>query len=218
MKTLYGILGVDKNADRKAIADAYRSLAKKHHPDKGGDKEKFYELVGAYEILVDPALRAKYDETGVTPTMGPENQIAMAVDLILGLIRNLVAGDKFDPQYDDIVKPLIGQLEQNIREGKEYCAGLDKLAKKFDATAARIKSASGSENFQIALGHIAADHRRQITDTEVHIERIQFALDMVKGLKYSTDKKPRIAGPSTMTVDDLMQQVGGRGLFGGGYG
>lgn len=38
-------MGVDKNADAKAVTKAYRVLAMKHHPDKGGDPEKVYNLI-----------------------------------------------------------------------------------------------------------------------------------------------------------------------------
>ena len=50
----YQTLGVGKNADVKEIKTAFRKLASKHHPDKGGDAEKFKELQTAYETLSDP--------------------------------------------------------------------------------------------------------------------------------------------------------------------
>ena len=40
MKDLYKILGVEKSVDDNALKKAYRKLAMKHHPDKGGDEKK----------------------------------------------------------------------------------------------------------------------------------------------------------------------------------
>ena len=66
-KDYYRILGVDRNADDKAIKSAYRKLARKHHPDvsKGaGAAEKFKEINEAYEVLSDPEKRRRYDSLG----------------------------------------------------------------------------------------------------------------------------------------------------------
>ena len=44
MSDYYDILGVAKNASEQDIKKAYRKLAIKHHPDKGGDPEKFKQI------------------------------------------------------------------------------------------------------------------------------------------------------------------------------
>merc|ERR1712003_56457 len=62
---LYESLGVPKTADTKEIKRAYRKLAVKHHPDKGGDEQKFKEISAAYEVLSDKEKRAKYDKYGL---------------------------------------------------------------------------------------------------------------------------------------------------------
>lgn len=62
---LYETLGVAKTADEKEIRKAYRKLAVKHHPDKGGDEAKFKEVSAAYEILSDKEKRVKYDKFGL---------------------------------------------------------------------------------------------------------------------------------------------------------
>uniref|UniRef100_A0A7S2QZ80 J domain-containing protein n=1 Tax=Eucampia antarctica TaxID=49252 RepID=A0A7S2QZ80_9STRA len=62
---LYETLGIEKSADAKEIKKAYRKLAIKHHPDKGGDEAKFKEISAAYEILSDAEKRAKYDKFGL---------------------------------------------------------------------------------------------------------------------------------------------------------
>jgi DnaJ-class molecular chaperone len=63
-KCYYSILGVPKTANEKEIQRAYRKLALKHHPDKGGDEEKFKELSTAYECLSDSGKRQVYDTYG----------------------------------------------------------------------------------------------------------------------------------------------------------
>lgn len=57
----YSILGIDRNASQDDIKKAYRKLAMKHHPDKGGDESKFKEIEEAYRILGNPQARAEYD-------------------------------------------------------------------------------------------------------------------------------------------------------------
>merc|ERR1719321_1323305 len=60
----YKELGIDKNASGADIKKAYRKLAVQHHPDKGGDPEKFKEITRAYEVLSDSDKRSKYDRFG----------------------------------------------------------------------------------------------------------------------------------------------------------
>ncbi len=64
----YEVLGVDKNADEATLKKAYRSLAKKYHPDMNPDNKeaeaKFKEVNEAYEVLSDPDKKAKYDQFG----------------------------------------------------------------------------------------------------------------------------------------------------------
>jgi DnaJ-class molecular chaperone len=59
--THYQTLGIDKDATQDEIKKAYRRLASKHHPDKGGDPEQFRAVQEAYEVLGDPEARGQYD-------------------------------------------------------------------------------------------------------------------------------------------------------------
>jgi DnaJ-class molecular chaperone len=46
------VLGVSKDADENTVKKAYRKLAMKHHPDKGGDSEKFKQIQNAYDRII----------------------------------------------------------------------------------------------------------------------------------------------------------------------
>ena len=63
----YEVLGVAKDASQEDIKKAYRSLAKKYHPDISKEpnaNEKFAEIQVAYDCLSDPEKRSNYDRFG----------------------------------------------------------------------------------------------------------------------------------------------------------
>ena len=66
-RDFYEVLGVSRSASAKEIRQAFRKLARKHHPDVSKDKgaeAKFKEVNEAYEVLSDPENRKKYDQYG----------------------------------------------------------------------------------------------------------------------------------------------------------
>lgn len=73
-KDLYNILGVEKNASEAEIKKAYRKLSKKYHPDvkETGDESKFKDIAEAYEILSDPAKKAKHENQDMFGSGGGE--------------------------------------------------------------------------------------------------------------------------------------------------
>jgi curved DNA-binding protein CbpA len=58
---LYEILQVDRRADLEVIRAAYRVLARRHHPDLGGDSARMAAVNEAWATLSDPVARARYD-------------------------------------------------------------------------------------------------------------------------------------------------------------
>ena len=60
----YSTLGVGKNATDDDIKKAYRKLAMKHHPDRGGDESTFKKISEAYDVLSDPQKKQIVDLGG----------------------------------------------------------------------------------------------------------------------------------------------------------
>jgi molecular chaperone DnaJ len=91
----YEVLGVARDADPKAIRDAFRTLALKYHPDrnKAADAEdRFKEIAEAYAILSDPKKRADYDARGFAGVAGFSRE-----DLFGGInFEDIFGGLNFD--------------------------------------------------------------------------------------------------------------------------
>merc|ERR1719161_2940772 len=110
----YKLLEVDKNASDAEIKKAYRKLAIKHHPDKGGDPEKFKEITRAYEVLSDSEKRAQYDrfgEEGLEDGGGGGDPTDI-FDAFFGGGGRRGGGKRSRQKTKDVVQPLKVTLEQ----------------------------------------------------------------------------------------------------------
>jgi curved DNA-binding protein len=108
MANLYEILGVAENASNDEIKSAYRKLAMKYHPDKNqGDKaaeDKFKEVTGAYETLIDQQKRKEYDFQRTNQFHNNRQHFHM----------NFGQGN-----IDDIIQQMFNQAGFNFRRGPE---------------------------------------------------------------------------------------------------
>ncbi len=81
IKDYYKVIGVPRDADERQIKSAYRKLSKVHHPDKAakqgltkeGAEKKMAEINEAYEVLIDPELRARFDRGDDPNSQGQQN-------------------------------------------------------------------------------------------------------------------------------------------------
>src|SRR5207253_5410724 len=60
-----------RGATRREVVQAYRPLARRHHPDAGGNPARFLEVQAAYDVLGDPQARARYDLQFAPPPAPP---------------------------------------------------------------------------------------------------------------------------------------------------
>lgn len=95
----YKVLGVAKNASEAEIKKAYRSLARKWHPDQNAGnaeaEEKFKEVQEAYDIVGDPKKRKEFDSGGFNPFAGGGNPFSGANPFGSGGVKFDNIGDIF---------------------------------------------------------------------------------------------------------------------------
>lgn len=85
-ENLYEVLGVEKDVSEADLKKAYKKLAIKHHPDKGGNEETFKKVSEAYSILSDSEKRKKYD------MFGTYDENAMQMPDMNDIFQNIFGG------------------------------------------------------------------------------------------------------------------------------
>lgn len=135
----YEALGVPKTATAAEIKKAYRKLALKNHPDKGGDPELFKQITVAYEVLSDQEKRDLYDQYGEEGLQNGGGG-ADASDLFSQIFRGGGARRRTGPQKgEDLTHPLKVSLE-DLYNGKTV-----KLAVNRDVLCGRCEGRGGAD-------------------------------------------------------------------------
>ena len=128
----YKVLGIEKNATQEDIKNAYRKLARKHHPDLNpNDKEahkKFQQVNEANEVLSDPEKRKKYDEYGKDWQHAEQFEQARQSQ---GFGKETFTGDFNDSEFSDFFTSMFGNMgdggyrqRQTKFRGEDYHAEL----------------------------------------------------------------------------------------------
>lgn len=125
----YEVLGIPKTATAEDIKNAYRKLARKHHPDLNpNDKEankKFQQINEANEVLGDPEKRKKYDKYGKDWEHGEEYEKARSQRQYQG------AGEKWDSHgfgddsFSDFFASMFGGRSAESRSSQTKFKGQD---------------------------------------------------------------------------------------------
>jgi molecular chaperone DnaJ len=127
MKDYYQILGVPRNASPEEIKKAYRKLAHKYHPDKGGDEKKFKEINEAYQVLSDKKKREQYDKFGRVfegaPGGGPEMGFDFGSAFDFESMRERFEEGFGFEEFSDILEEIFGfgpaAKRKDIKRGKD---------------------------------------------------------------------------------------------------
>lgn len=127
MSDYYKELGLEKSASIEDIKRAYRNLALQHHPDRGGDQEKFKKIAESYEILSDTEKRKTYDTFGKIEPGVAGNDFSKDVFSMFfnGGFRDMFTGTKAPTKGTSIVHTLELSLEE-LYNGKTIILSCNK--------------------------------------------------------------------------------------------
>jgi DnaJ-class molecular chaperone len=215
---LYNDLGVSKDADAKEIKKAYRSESQKHHPDKGGDPEKFHSIALAYQVLSDPSRRKEYDETGSTEKKrGPE---IAAEQVIYTWLNEILEQDSMP---NDIVLELTDRIESGRTQLTKAKNQTQYRLKKFNRLLGRVSGGDQDNMVDNALKKKITDCEKQLEDIEEQFKVSECMTTMLEGYE-DTDKTVSKSDMATTFLQSQPEAFGRmstaqfRNMFGGGSG
>ena len=145
--TFYNELELPKNCTSDEIKQKYRILAQLHHPDKGGDEEKFKKIKLAYEVLSDPIKREHYDSTG-------DHYDDSNLDTeVLARLSNMISqySQQINPEFDDLILKMNLDLNHAQAQTNMAIINCNALIDKLNIVAKKIKLKQQGENLLKSL-------------------------------------------------------------------
>jgi len=174
---LYAILGVHRKANHGAIQKAFRAMARKCHPDSGGDHEAFQKIQTAYSVLSDPKRRAKYDATGEIDERKPDNSFAEVVQvmsLALASVIASLAGKGRKADSEDVVSHVSKAIAKKVEELHSQRGGLETIRAFIADAADRFTTDDGQDNV------IAEIMRANLAQIKKNLEALDHSLEVHK--------------------------------------
>lgn len=188
----YEELGVGKDATPEEIKRAFRRKAAKHHPDRGGDTEKFQALSVACDVLTDPQRRAAYDATGedLNALDRAKKVRAEVAGAFMAALEQIDEVERTNP-LDSVRRFIFKAVTQN----QSTIGRLKAKVKKLKLVAKRIKRKSSADDpiGQHLAGEIATTEAQIIfVGSQIELQNEMMAL--VEDYTYAMDPVERSPG------------------------
>lgn len=162
--------------------------ASQHHPDKGGDPEKFKMLVRAYSVLFDEEKRARYDagesEESISKATITEDQEILT--LLTNLFVQAVASS--NPDKQNPITLIQGSIRHSMDQFKNSLAKEEQMIRKFESALKRFKTKNPENIFVSAATAQIANHKRTIENCEKQLRIGGGALKFLNAYDYEIDQ------------------------------
>ena len=190
----YDILNISEEATSAEIKDAYRELAKQHHPDKEGSREEFETISKAYKVLSNPKERETYDEYGVD-----SDEIAKRINSAIGCFEEAIRRDA-----DNIIESIERLQKESIRELENQIDGVNKTILRKNELLNRIVIKPDADFIGDHLRKEIHNMTLQIDMLNQAIEGVNSLSELFKGYEFEVKKKQEMKwNLSGITYRDL---------------
>ncbi len=181
--TLYEILGVKKDADKKEIRKAYLKLSKIHHPDKGGDEEEFKKISDAYNILSDLDMRKAYDEGGTLEKL--KNDANALMQKVFSIFEETIQAHGFVPDHTDLFKNMRGKCNEKDQRMNKDINTVEGEIRNIESIQKRLKNADLFVNY---LDNSKEDRKYRIKKIEKEKDYLTQILNFIENCEYEIDE------------------------------
>jgi curved DNA-binding protein CbpA len=142
---LYEELAVSRTATDSEIVRAHRKAVKQHHPDKGGQRERFDRVQRAFDILRDPERRQRYDETGQFDESPANLRERKAITAVREALMSVVLGQQELAQLD-VVGAAIAYVQAKIAALRNQTRTIGRNLQRLALARASIRNTSDHED------------------------------------------------------------------------
>lgn len=189
--SLYDELGLTADASPEDIEEAWRSKAKQHHPDKGGDPEAFQRAGRAVAVLRDPVRRKRYDKTGEADAE-PDHSTQKIVEIVVRAFDEALAEvGPGDFTRRDIVALMRTAIQCQINHLKVQKSEVNAALKQLKEMRRRLSIKRGLTNH---LAHVIAQRISATERQAGEIERMRGfavqAFEQAGAYSWEVDKEP----------------------------
>jgi curved DNA-binding protein CbpA len=193
----YDELGVPQDADRDQIKRAHRKAIREHHPDAGGDPDKFLAAQRSYEVLMDPDARDRFDETGATEDADLMAKNMLVMERLGAILAGLVQSehDLVRSDMSMIIRNGLTtirlKIEKDISDNKKLVARAETLQARFKRKKGKAKAGAPppgilDQAMDQGLRSLQRNDRKMREELELHTKvELVFA-----AFKYSFEPPP----------------------------
>ncbi len=172
--TLYDDLELQPDCSFDDIKQQYRTLAKKHHPDLGGDAETFKRIKFAYEVLSDPVRRKQYDETKTTNIQSGIRK--EAIDALANIFFSVIPN--FNCNEGNLIATLRNEADSIRLKALADSAMNEKYIKNLEIVKSKLKVKDSSKE-DIILAFIEKQLETRYRDRSVFEYRVKLSEELM---------------------------------------